>query len=249
MTTSIDLLLAAMDRCTGPADGLGAAQIGFRTELDDGGHLHHQLVSEDGVVRWHPMDAAEAAAWTRPWVVHLSAADAVDAILRRSSPNEATAATWIEHRGRRDRMLPGSAMDDRRFADAPLVPGASVVVQRWLTGSPFGTISQWDRFEDGRLVEARYGVAEVSDVRVRFGYDRFLDRCAGDMTAPEAVYGSLVQGEWSDLMVVAGLVDGPELTPIWTDHRWQIPLLRDMASVFGNVGWDDLVIGARNDGT
>lgn len=245
--TAADLLLAAMDRCTGPADGIGPGRVAFRTHLEDGGQLHHQLVSGDGFVTWRLMHDAEVAGWRRPWVVHLSAAVAADAMLHRSSPNEATAATWIERPGRRDRMLPGSAMDDRRFAVAPVVPGASVVAQRWLAGSPFGTISYWDRFEDGRLVAAEFGVTQPSEVRMRYGYDRFLDRCAGDITAPETVYGGLVRGEYADLMVLAGLVDGPEQAPIWVSHRWQLPVLRDMTSIMGSLGWDDLVADAEHD--
>ena len=92
----------------------------------------------------------------------------------------------------------------------PAVPGASVLVAYRFPGGPFGTVSHWVRFEDGRPAADGFGTAIKADVRVQVPYSTIPLVRAGELSMLEALEQGAVDGDLGSLAVLAGIHESPE---------------------------------------
>lgn len=94
----------------------------------------------------------------------------------------------------------------------PVVPGAGLGVQYELWAGPFGPVSYWMEFTDGRSSDMGLGMAADPDVTVGISFSRMAAVRAGEITVLEALEdGGRVDGAVGPLMLLAGLEESPEL--------------------------------------
>lgn len=92
-------------------------------------------------------------------------------------------------------------------ATMPRILGADVLAQHILTDSPWGTISFVERFENGRRVEWHLGQDFSADVVLTRRFSNSMRRRQGLISNVESFEGGRVQGNWTVVMMLAGLTD------------------------------------------
>ena len=94
----------------------------------------------------------------------------------------------------------------------PLVPGAALRVQYEFSAGPFGPVSFWMTFSDGRSTGMGFHTVSDPDATVRITFAKMAAVRAGEMTVLQALEdGGQVDGGIGPLMVLAGLEESPEL--------------------------------------
>lgn len=89
------------------------------------------------------------------------------------------------------------------------VPGATLTVAYHFRHGPFGDVDHVLRFEDGLLVEQRFGTADAPDVRVDVPYRAIATVRAGEATILEALADGSVEGDIGPLATLAGILEDP----------------------------------------
>lgn len=87
------------------------------------------------------------------------------------------------------------------------VPGATVAVQYHFRAGPFGDVDHVLRFEDGLLVEQRFGSVEHPDVRVDVPYRAIAVVRSGERTIVDALADGSVDGDIGPLAALAGILE------------------------------------------
>jgi hypothetical protein len=187
---------------------------GYRVQhdaLDEGaGHRRwHQVVEEGHVVAWSPGDVDDPDIELRWGDVEVAAA-----VYRGDvSGTDALAAVRIVVPGQAEMSAtPLELADVAELDGLPLVPGANLRVQYEFTAGPFGPVSFWMAFSDGRSTGMDFGTLPDPDATVRITFARMAAVRAGEMTVLQALEdGGQVDGGIGPLMVLAGLEESPEL--------------------------------------
>jgi hypothetical protein len=117
---------------------------------------------------------------------------------------------------------PWNAPDVERYADVPRLPIPPLSSAALVTNSPIGNVEVFTRYERGVPVERRLesgpsvDAAAVSfpgaEVRIKRRFSSILLRTAGVIDVLASYEGGSVEGDWSKLMLLAGITDGPEIT-------------------------------------
>lgn len=194
-----------------PMPGL-SWRLQFDVTDEAGQHDRWYQVVEDGqVVAWQRGDVDSAdleLRWAR--------ADAA-AVFRQELPGtEALAAARVLVPGGNEGVAPPLDMrDTAEMALLPEVPGATLVTQFEFSDGPFGHVSFWLSFEDGRCADLAFGRAEEPDVTIAISFQRMVRVRTGAMTILEALeHGGRVDGALGPIMLLAGLEESPELRAV-----------------------------------
>lgn len=190
--------------------------LGYRLQFDTvekaGEHDRWYQVVEDGrVVAWDRGDVDSPdleLRWAR--------ADA-EAVFRQDlSGTEALATVRVVAPGGSEGVAPPLDMrDTAELALLPEVPGATLLVQFEFAQGPFGHVSFWLSFEDGRCAGQGFGRGEEPDVTIGISFQRMVRVRTGAMTILEALEnGGRVDGALGPIMLLAGLEESPELRAV-----------------------------------
>ncbi|MDQ6696544.1 MAG: hypothetical protein M3Z46_03700 [Actinomycetota bacterium] len=194
-----------------PMPGLGW-RVQFDVADESGQHERWYQVVEDGrVVAWQQGDVDSPDLELR-W----SRADAAAVFRQELDGTEALAAARVLVPGGSEGVAPPLDMrDTAEMALLPEVPGATVVTQFEFSGGPFGHISFWESFEDGRCTELDFGRHAEPDVTIAISFQRMVHVRTGAMTILEALEnGGRVDGALGPIMLTAGLEESPELRAV-----------------------------------
>jgi hypothetical protein len=202
-----------VERCAKVAVGVGTGGGSITVQYvatRDGRRLEHFQVFDDGrLVEWEPGVAPNAA-----FALVQEDADACAFVSGQLTGNDALERTWVEEPqpGAAPRRRRPPPLDEREvdWSNLPLIPGASLVQQnRWLR-SPFGTVTYYGRFADGRRAEWTLGVHPKPDTFVEIDFARRMRAMAGIISTTDQIEGGSVTGDWSMLMLLAGIIESPE---------------------------------------
>ncbi len=194
-----------------PSPGL-SWRLQFDAVDERGQHDRWYQVVEDGqVVAWQRGDVAAPdleLRWAR--------ADAAAVFRQELSGTEALAAAQVLEPGGREGVAPPLDMRDTAEMDLlPEVPGATLVTQFEFSQGPFGHVSFWLSFEDGRCAGLDFGRTEEPDVTISISFQRMVRVRTGTMTILEALErGGRVDGALGPIMLMAGLEESPELRAV-----------------------------------
>lgn len=187
--------------------------IGWRLQFDaadpDGGHQRwHQVVEDGRVVAWDSGDV-DAPELELRW----SQADARAVFRQELDGTGALAAARVVTPGGDEGAAPPLDMTETsEMGSLPEVPGATLVIQFEFSHGPFGAVSYWLSFEDGRFAGADFGRAEEADVTVGITWQKMVGVRRGQITILEALeHGGRIDGALGPIMLLAGLEESPEL--------------------------------------
>lgn len=171
----------------------------------------HQIVDDGRVVAWQRGDVDSPDLELR-W----ACADAAAVFRQELSGTEALAAMRVVTPGRGEGVPPPLDMrDTAELALLPEVPGATLVVQFEFADGPFGHVSFWLSFEDGRCAGLDFGRTDEPDVTIAISFQRMVRVRTGETTILEALEnGGRVDGALGPIMLVAGLEESPELRAV-----------------------------------
>ena len=186
--------------------------LGWRIQVDArAGTDHrrwHQVVQDGRVVAWSPGDL------DRPDLELRWSLDVARAVHRGElSGTGAMAALRVVCPGGGEGPAPPLDIVRTREAEAlPVLPGATLTVQYELGAGPFGDVSSWMSFDDGRIGSMGFGRAEACDVELHLPFGNMVRVRTGAITILEALDdGGQVRGDLGPLMLLAGLEESPEL--------------------------------------
>jgi hypothetical protein len=202
-----------VERCAKVAVGVetGGASLTVQYVVEtDRERLEHFQVFDDGrLAVWEPGVASEHAFA----LVH-EPADAVAFVTGGLTGNDALERTWVEEpraEGAPRRLRP-PPLDERDidWSNLAPVPDATVLQQNTLIRSPFGTVAYYGGFVDGRRGEWSLGRHPAPDTTVEMIYALRLRAQAGLISTTDQLEGGAVTGDWSMLMLLAGIIESPE---------------------------------------
>jgi len=198
----------AVGTTTGPGD------IAVQYAAEEGGdRLEHFQVFEGGQLATWELGRLPDAAFT----VVQSPDDQVLFLTGRLEGVEGQARTWIEEAApdgsvRRLRPPPLDEVD-LDWSPLPEVPGADLRNGNHLTGSPWRTVSYTGEFRGGKRVAWDHGVTNA-DTTVTARYALRMRNLEGLITTTEMIEGGEVTGDWSKLMLLAGISESPEFQTV-----------------------------------
>jgi len=106
---------------------------------------------------------------------------------------------------------PPNDLGERPELDAlPELIGATIVSQNELGNGPFGHVSHWIEYVDGRVAAMDLGRRADADVTVSMPYYAMALRRCGELGVLEAVGLGNVTGEFGPLGVLLGINESPE---------------------------------------
>ncbi|MEJ7583087.1 MAG: hypothetical protein WKF43_03170 [Acidimicrobiales bacterium] len=187
--------------------------VGFRllfdTIDDDGTHRRwHQVVEDGRIVAWAAGDQDEPDLELRwQW------ADVRSLYRNELSGDDALAALRVVVPGGVEQAAPPLDIQDTPELDLlPTISDATLTIQYVFADGPFGPVSYWMSFDEGRSSGMAIGVADDPDVRVRITVQKMVKVRTGEITILEALeHGGRVEGDVGPLMLLAGLEESPEL--------------------------------------
>jgi hypothetical protein len=203
-----------------------AADVAVGTDTAPGS-LAVQYVAEDGGDRlehFQVFDGGRLVAWELgrlpepSFGVVQSPDDQLLFVTGRLLGGEGMERTWIEEAGpdgavRRLRPPPLDEAD-LDWSPLPEVPGATLCNANHVTSSPFGTVTYTGAFRDGKRVAWFLGEAPDADTTVTSRYALRMRAIEGLLTLPEMIEGGEVTGDWSKLMLLAGINETPEFRAV-----------------------------------
>jgi hypothetical protein len=92
----------------------------------------------------------------------------------------------------------------------PVLTGASLVTQNELSNGPFGHVSHWIEYVDGRVAAMDLGRRAKADVTVSLPYYALALRRAGELSVLEQIELGRVTGELGPLGALLGINESPE---------------------------------------
>ena len=189
---------------TGPGD------IAVQYAAEDGpDRLEHFQVFEGGCLAAWELGRLPEAAFT----VVQAPDDQLLFLTGRLEGGEGQERTWIEETGRvgTGRRLRPPPLDERDldWSALPEVPEGNLRNGMHLTGSPWRTVSYTGEFRDGKRVSWEVGVS-AADTTVTARYALRMRNIEGLITVAEMIEGGEVTGDWSKLMLLAGISESPE---------------------------------------
>lgn len=194
---------------TGPAD------VAVQYAAEDGGErLEHFQVFESGRLAAWELGRLPDAAFT----VVQAPDDQVGFLTGRLEGNEGLSRTWIEEvapDGSVRRLRPPPLDEpDLDWSPLPEVPGATLSNRNHLTGSPWGTLTYSGAFRDGKRTAWVLGSLDGVETTVTTRYALRMRALEGALTTTEMIEGGEVTGDWSKLMLLAGITEGPEFQEV-----------------------------------
>jgi len=175
----------------------------------NGEHQRWYQVVEDGrVVAWErgELDATELELrWTIP---HARAVHR-----REVSGTDALAATLIVSSDGSVGPPPPLDIEETDELDRlPTIPGATLTIQYEFPRGPFGPVSYWMAFDDGRSAGMGLGRTDEPDVQVEISFSKMVRVRTGEISIIQALEnGGRVDGPIGPLMLLAGLEEAGEL--------------------------------------
>jgi hypothetical protein len=198
----------AADMAVGTATGPGDIAVQYAAETGATRLEHFQVFEGGRLAVWELGRLPEAA-----FTVVQTPEDQVRFLTGRLVDVDGQSRTWIEEPapdGSVRRLRP-PPLDERDADWSPLpeIPGASIRNGVHLTGSPWRTVSYTGEFRDGKRVAWEPGVTQA-ETTVTMRYPLRMQALEGLLTVPEMIEGGEVTGDWSKLMVLAGIDESPE---------------------------------------
>jgi hypothetical protein len=106
---------------------------------------------------------------------------------------------------------PIDIVDQPELSGLPVQSGADLLVQYHHTAGPFGAFSWWWRFLEGRSDSVGLGEAEDPDVTAWLPFAKTVSLRVGKLSIYEAIEGGRLAGDAGPLMLIAGLLEAPEV--------------------------------------
>jgi hypothetical protein len=202
----------AGDVAVGTATGPGDIAVQYAAE-DGADRLEHFQVFEGGrLAAWNLGRLPEAA-----FTVVQTPDDQVRFLTGRLEGVEGQSRTWIEEPapdGSVRRLRPPPLDEaDLDWSPLPEIPGANLRNGMHLTGSPWRTVSYTGEFRDGKRVAWEPGVTDA-ETTVTARYALRMRNIEGMTTTTEMVEGGEITGDWSKLMLLAGISESPEFQAV-----------------------------------
>lgn len=208
MKPSLDLATNAIPLLRDLLLGAGAnngIDLRVRTWLDR--HRCEELWFENGeLVEW----THSANSITVDLELEVAEACFVRSLLGWMQPNSAAVSWRVRDAAGGTPFPPGDVRSAVLGTSLPFIPDASVSASYTLVGSPFGDLTYSQDFRDGRRAEWAWGSNEKADVRLRISYENHLRARIGHLSVIEQLEGGTIDGEWEDLMVLAGITESDE---------------------------------------
>jgi hypothetical protein len=214
-TLSVDWVRRAAEVAVGTETVPGTLAVQYAAEGDgDLDRFEHFQVFDGGrLVAWEPgrIDGAVCTLVQTP-------EDQLRFLTGRLLGEEGLSRTWVDEVGpdgavRRLRPPPLDEAD-LDWSGLPELPGADVRNAMRLTCSPFGTVSYRGEFRDGRRVAWELGETSDAETTVTMRYALRMRAIEGVLTTAEQVEGGEVTGDWSKLMVLAGISESEEFQAV-----------------------------------
>jgi hypothetical protein len=199
----------AVGTSTGPAD------VAVQYAAEDGGErLEHFQVFEGGrLAAWELGRLPEAA-----FTIVQTPDDQLRFLTGRLQGEEGLTRTWIEEvapDGSVRRLRPPPLDEqDLDWSPLPEVPGASLRNGNHLTASPWGTVTYCGEFRDGKRVAWELGSVAGAETTVTMRYALRMRAIEGLLTTTEMIEGGEITGNWSKLMLLAGISESPEFQAV-----------------------------------
>jgi hypothetical protein len=181
--------------------------IGYRIQFDADGERWFQVAVDGTITEWAAGDVAQP-----DQEIHTTL-DVARAIHRREiDGTEAFSRCWVVMPdGSTSVPTPVDVAERPELDDLPHQPDATFVVQYHHSDGPFGEVAWWWQFIDGRSEDAGFGVADEPDVTVFLPFARTVSVRNGDLSIYEAIERGRVDGEVGPLMLLAGMLEAPEV--------------------------------------
>lgn len=186
--------------------------LSWRLQFDavDGAHHRrwHQEVKDGRVLGWAPGEIDEPDVELR-WTL-----DHARALYRGAlSGSDALAGARVVTPDRGEGAPPPLDLSETdELEDLPQIAGATLMVQYEFAAGPFGPVSFWESFDEGRVAGMGFGVTEEADVTVWITFTKMAAVRAGTISILQALEdGGRVDGDIGPLMLLAGLEESPEL--------------------------------------
>lgn len=177
------------------------AQVRFQAD----GVVWHQVIEDGRVTAW-ALDEPPGREFDLDGRWSL---DAVQHLYRgQLDGTQALAALRVANGGRLEMPSPMDIADVPELTALPVVPDATIAIQFFFARGPFGPVSYWWRFEEGRSAGMGLGVVDDPDAAVLIPFQNMVGVRRGDITILEALEGGgRVDGGVGPLMLLAGLFE------------------------------------------
>ena len=180
--------------------------IGYRIQFDAAGARWHQVAVDGAVTVWSPGELVDPEQEIRMPLeiagrIYRARVDGTEAL---EACEVATPDGWA------GRPTPVDVADSPELNDLPSQPQANLLVQYHHLQGPFGHMSWWWRFVEGRSDSAGFGVADESDVTAYLPFANVVAIRLGELSIYEGIDGGRIDGDIGPLMLLAGLLESPE---------------------------------------
>jgi hypothetical protein len=181
--------------------------ISYRIQFDAGGERWFQVAADGKVTAWAPGDIDDPDQEIRMPVeiarrVYRAQVDGTEAL-------EACQVTTPD--GWTGPPTPLDIIDCPELLDMPFQPEADLLVQYHHSEGPFGHLSWWWRFVEGRSESAGFGLADDADVAAYLPFANLVALRLGELSIYEGIEGGRLDGDVGPLMLLAGLLEMPEM--------------------------------------
>jgi hypothetical protein len=195
------------DRARELVVGVGSMPgIGYRIQFDADGHRWYQVAVDGAITEWAdgdldgpdmeirlPLDVARR--------IHRGAIDGTEAL---------GACTVAMPDGWTGPPTPIDIIDQPELDDLPEQPDADLLIQYRHSAGPFGPMSWWWRFVQGRSDSGDLGEIEEPDVIATLPFAKTVSLRLGNLSIYEAIEGGRLEGDVGPLMLLGGLLEAPE---------------------------------------
>jgi hypothetical protein len=124
--------------------------------------------------------------------------------------SEALRRTRINARGWSGSPPPMDIYERPELDALPVLTGATLLVQQEFSKGPFGHVSHWIEYVDGRVAGMGLGRRAKADVNVSLPYYALALRRSGELSVLEQVELGKVTGEFGPLAALLGINESPE---------------------------------------
>lgn len=249
MSVDLDRLIAvgaaALDASLDGRTIVGApGELELRIWDPEVGVRHRQCFEGGRLVSWTRDTAADG-----PGVDLVCAASDLGALLGMAGDGPTLEGFRLRH-GDTGAIEPPPPFDETTtaaLAATPEIPEASCVVALHFPDSPLAASDVRVTILDGQPTFS-IGAPPHPDVTASLRFDLTLRYMAGDLGLMDMLSGGSIDGDWPQLMLLAGVVESPELQAAIDPTRSHFRYLADAVGMLSTPGYRTAMAGVCFDG-
>jgi hypothetical protein len=181
--------------------------VGFRIQFDAEGRRWHVAAEDGAITEWAAGDIDD------PDVEVRLPLEVARSYYRGEADGTETLASCrvIEPGGEEGPPSPLDIEERSELAEMAYQPDATLLTQYRFSAGPFGAFEWWWRFIDGQSDSMGLGQVDEPDAVVKVAFQKQIGVRTDAISIYEALEGGRIDGDVGPLMLLAGLLEDPDL--------------------------------------